>query len=63
MKKFSRISAIVVLVLALSLLAFTQWVPALLILPVAGGLYALDPAMRSPYAAPVKEPPNRRRTQ
>lgn len=47
MKGLTKISAFVVLLVALGLLAFANWLPALMFLPVAGGLFMLDPAMFS----------------
>ena len=47
MKDLTKISALVVLLVALGLLAFANWLPALMFLPVAGGLFMLDPAMFS----------------
>lgn len=43
MGKTANIAALVVLLAALVLLAAFQWLPALLFLPVAGGLYAWNP--------------------
>ena len=44
MGKTANIAALVVLIAALVLLGFFQWLPALLFLPVAGGLYAWNPS-------------------
>lgn len=43
MGKASNISALIVLLASLALLAFFQWLPALLLLPVAGALFTLNP--------------------
>lgn len=47
MKDLTKIAAFVVLLAAIGLLAFANWLPALMFLPVAGGLFMLDPAMFS----------------
>lgn len=44
MKDITKISALVILLVAFGLLALANWLPALLFLPVAGGLFMVDPA-------------------
>lgn len=59
MNFWMKASALVVLLVALGLLAFAQWLPALLFLPVGVGLLMWDGRTFSPSSAP--DPPLRQR--
>jgi hypothetical protein len=57
MHQWIRVSALVVLLAALGLLAFAQWLPALLFLPVGTGMLMWDGRT---FSTPSSTNPNRR---
>lgn len=58
MDKWVRSSALVILLVALGLLAFAQWLPALLFLPVGAGMLMWDGRT---FSTPYSTNPNQQR--